>query len=393
MSPQSERVTKLIHLFLHKKLNEADKRELEEWLKEDEVNKAFFDRLRPAHYPLEAMQEKEEVDTEIWQKIHLRLKHGEEPRIRHSREKNRGRSLLMAASIATIVTIGGVWWWKTRPELPLAQRPQEQRFKSEIPAGGSGAVLTLEDGRKIYLDSARDGLLATHQGIEVIKTGGEIIYRKKGNEASPQYHHISTERGKEYQLSLPDGSRVYLNNASSIRFEATFAGQERAVEVSGELLFEVKKERRPFVVRHEGLQVEVLGTRFLVNTFGDEPYRTATLVEGTVRVKGGNDEVVLKEGQQARLSGDRLSIEDNVNVEAQLAWASGNFYFEDAHVETVMRQLSRWYDVEVRFAGRLDKYFYLNVSRKVPLTRILKIMELSGDIHFTLEGKELTIYP
>lgn len=269
---------------------------------------------------------------------------------------------------------------------------------SLIQPGSDKAVLTLSDGSTVVLDSVRKGELASQANTKVVKlSGGTLAYEKMsaGNsEAPPPCNTLSTPRGGQFFLILSDGTKVWLNAASSIRFPVAFKGKERRVEVLGEAYFEVAADKaRPFYVQAKDMKVEVLGTHFDVMTYDDENRMTATLLEGAVRVTRDNGSDILRPGQQARFDKVAGSMKiAAVNTEEVVAWKQGRFEFDGADIGSILRQLSRWYDVVIDFAGKRpsDAHFSGSISRKAPVAEVLHILELGG-ARFKIEGKKIIV--
>jgi Fe2+-dicitrate sensor, membrane component len=205
---------------------------------------------------------------------------------------------------------------------------------------------------------------------------------------------------------LQDGSRVWLNASSSLRYPATFNGAERVVELRGEGYFEIapvespgaEKKKGPFIVKTEGMAVKVLGTRFNINAYKDEEIITTTLLEGSVSLSGRNQPGsairILKPGEQAKLYADEvIQVLENVDIEETVAWKNGQFKFNDARIETVMRQVSRWYDAEIVYRGTVNYHFNATIYRHEPVTKLLKVLEETDRVHFTIEGKKIIVRP
>jgi hypothetical protein len=259
--------------------------------------------------------------------------------------------------------------------------------------GKKGAVLTLSNGQTLSLDSLGNGSIAQQNGKTILLNNGILSY-KDGHNAEAVYNTLSTARGREFQLTLPDGTQVWLNAASSIRYPTAFSGAQRQVEVTGEVYFEIaKNEHQPFIVSIGGGQpsVEVLGTRFNVNAYPDENSFRTTLAEGAVRIIGGYHSVQLHPGQQARVSGRQVAV-TAVNVAQVMAWKEGLFSFKDVPFDEVMRQLSRWYDIDVVYEnGVPDIDFEGELGRDVSLSKILFFLERVG-VHYRVEnGKTIVI--
>jgi ferric-dicitrate binding protein FerR (iron transport regulator) len=274
--------------------------------------------------------------------------------------------------------------------------------KGDVMPGGNKAILTLANGSQIVLDSAVNGIL-THQGnIKVIKlTNGQLVYENAGARADEVlYNTMSTPRGGQYSLILPDGSRVWLNAVSSIRFPTAFLGEERTVEITGEAYFEIAKDPlRPFRVlvnsglKDRRLEVAVLGTHFNINAYKDEATIKTTVLEGSVKVSHGSSHTTIEPGEQTQFDNGILQIVHDANVTETVAWKDGRFEFKDTDLKTIMRQLMRWYDVDVQYNGNIsERYFTADISRNKSLSGVLKMLELS-DIDFKLEGNKLTVTP
>ena len=272
----------------------------------------------------------------------------------------------------------------------------EHRFKNDVLPGSDKATLTLADGSTVVLDDAQNGTLAQQGGSTVIKLGGKLMY-DPANKISKEivYNTISTPNGGQYQLELPDGSLVWLNATSSIHFPTSFVGKERRVEITGEAYFEVAKNRdMPFIVAVNGAEVQVLGTHFNVNAYSDEDNVKTTLLEGSVKFVSGANTNMLKPGQQSQLTTNGLiKVVSNVDVDEVVAWKNGMFDFESAGIETVMRQLSRWYDVEIEYKGKTDDLFIAEMRRNIKLSDALKALELTGKVKFEIQGKKIIVMP
>lgn len=272
--------------------------------------------------------------------------------------------------------------------------PPKRFAVADVPPGHTGAVLTLGNGKVIVLDAAGNGELAEQGNAHIRKSGDVVSYVASGDKDLPiVYNTMSTPKGRQISLVLADGSKVWLNAASSIRFPSAFTGDARKVEVTGEVYFEVAhandlqgKRRIPFIVAANGTTVEVLGTHFNINAYTDEPSVTTTLLEGAVNVKKDKQEVQLSPGQQSVLTPDgRLTLNTHVNTAEIMAWKEGYFHFESTPLSTVLRQFARWYDVDVVFEERIpDEKFFAIVKRSSSLSTVLKVLQASN-IKFSIE--------
>lgn len=286
--------------------------------------------------------------------------------------------LWAAATIALLITAGTYLYKNT---------DQNIQSVSEVLPGTSKAVLTLADGSTVSLDSTgqqviRQGAAAVHQN------GGKLAYAAQASDGEVHFNTLTVPRGGQFQLELSDGTKVWLNAASSLRYPTVFNGKERKVEVTGEAYFEVAKNAAaPFRVMINKLAtVEVLGTTFNINAYTDEENIKATLLEGSIKVQ----DVILKPGQQAQLT-DQVKVVSNIDLDKVTAWKKGVFNFENADLREVMRQLSRWYDIDVAYEKDInDIEFVGKISRGTSLKGVLKGLESTG-IQFRLEGKKLTV--
>lgn len=271
-----------------------------------------------------------------------------------------------------------------------------QLMKNDVGPGSNKAILTLGNGSKIILYGARNGTLARQGSTKIIKTdSGRLSYTALHEKPSEVvYNTLSTPRGGQYQLTLSDGSRVWLNAASSITFPAAFTGNERKVTITGEAYFEVTHNAsKPFIVHAAEEELHILGTHFNVNAYGDESSVRTTLLEGSLKVTvaGSQRSAILKPGQQTQIKNAELSVINDVNTDEVVAWKDGLFNFENADLQMVMRQFARWYDVNVSFDRVIPKdRFFGIMSRNSSLASVLKALRANG-IKFQIEGKELIV--
>ncbi|MDO6435401.1 DUF4974 domain-containing protein [Flavitalea sp. BT771] len=279
--------------------------------------------------------------------------------------------------------------------------------RQEILPGGNKAVLTLANGEKVILDSAQNGSLGVQANMKVVKISSGVLAYKAAASDGPRatsgllYNTVATPRGGQYQIILADGTKVWLNASSSLRFPTSFTGRQRDVELTGEAYFEVAKDvARPFKVKvlpgaggGGTREVEVLGTSFNVEAYSDEHMIRTTLVDGAVKVRNGKDENILEPGQQAQsaldIPGQRVIAD--ADVAAAIAWKNGYFNFNKENLQTVMRQLARWYDVEVSYIGKNDeRVFWGGMQRDLSLSAVFRILEKSG-VQFSIEGKKVIV--
>ncbi|WP_316816076.1 FecR family protein [Pedobacter nyackensis] len=266
-----------------------------------------------------------------------------------------------------------------------------------IQPGGDNAILQLANGTKVVLNSVSDGQISNQHGIKVTKTkDGELVYSMidQPNTKLAQINTVSTPRGGQYHLILADKTEVWLNAGSSITFPAAFLGSERKVEITGEAYFEVSKDRsKPFIVRARQSEVTVLGTHFNINAYDDEEIETTTLLEGAVRVKLNDQTALLRPGQQAgvRKSSNRINVIEVEDADGIVAWKNGYFQFDGTDVTALMRQISRWYDVDVKFNGELPaKQYTGKIPRGVSVKELIEMLSYSG-IHCTISNNKIIV--
>ena len=304
---------------------------------------------------------------------------------------------------AAIVLFSGYWGWKT-----YENHSANNRLKlavNTVQPGHSGAILTLSNGKQISLDSALNGSISISGNNKIIKNGSQVIYESKDfNEEGPvEYNTITTPKGREFELVLPDGTKAWLNAASSVKYPTVFNSGPRVVEVIGEAYFEVshltdkKGVKIPFIVHTNRMTVQVLGTHFNVNAYADEPYTKTTLLEGSVGAseKGNAKVMIIKPGQQAFLSNigeDEIKV-GSADVDKAIAWKNGLFQFNDDQLEAILRQVSRWYNVDVDCAdNKKDLRFNGVISKRSNVKDIMNLLSATGVVNFKIENGKLIAF-
>ena len=300
----------------------------------------------------------------------------------------------VAAAAVLFLAASATWWGLHRS--PNLMPVQNIVAGHDLAPGGNKAVLTLADGSHITLDSAHTGVVARQGAGQVVKKAdGQIAYTPAGTAGPVLYNTMTTPRGGQYQLTLADGTQVWLNAASSITYPTTFSGPDRTVTISGEAYFEVAhRERQPFRVKAGETLIEDLGTHFNINAYADEPAIRTTLLEGSVQVSiaGSAAAVTLKPGQQARSHTiGPIKVLSGVDLDETLAWKNGLFQFDRADIQAVMRQIARWYDVEVQYEGPVpnDK-FWGKLPRDANASQVLRVLQ-KEQVHFRIEGKKIIV--
>jgi hypothetical protein len=316
---------------------------------------------------------------------------------------------LKSISIAAIILLfisTGLYFYSNRV-ISEPEQFTEIDVRNDILPGYNKAILTLADGSKISLDDAANGLLASQGNIAITKTeNGQIVYEKNNVDKSKFISHrsaintIQTPKGGKYQIRLPDGSKVWLNSASTLIYPTTFAGNERKVQLKGEAYFEIAPNKNvPFRVESDNQIVEVLGTHFNINSYDDEDYVKTTLLEGSVKVilSSNPNEIsktkLLKPGEQSLTKSSQSGIRiENADTEKAVAWKNGYFKFRNTPIKEIMREIERWYDVELIYEGKIPSDEFTGfISNDVKISAVLKIMEESGGVKFSVKGKKLKV--
>ncbi|HMO31821.1 MAG TPA: FecR domain-containing protein [Lacibacter sp.] len=377
----------LISRYLQNRITPDEKLELDAWINRHPENEQLFRELTDAAYLQKEMGYFGALAVEnAWQQLVAR-------RTPVVPLQKKSRSLWWAAAVlAVVLTV--TYNFLKKDELQVAVKQQEQYPSAQIIPGGDRAVLTLSDGSQIVLDSAGNGALANQGAVEVRKLeDGKLEYAATGKQNEQLFNTVATPRGGFYRLTLSDGSRVWLNAASSLRYPVAFSGKERRVYITGEAYFEVTANpRQPFIVSmpHQS-EVVVTGTRFNVNTYPDEEGTRTTLLEGKVQVTDSTGaSLLLQPGQQARIE-NGIQLHTDIDTDEVVAWKEGVFQFNRADIGTILRQVSRWYDAEVEFEGTVPtRTFSGIVSRSKNIGEVLKIMEKAG-VRFHIQGKRIVV--
>ena len=314
--------------------------------------------------------------------------------------------ILRYAAAAIFFSLAAMTYLLVRKTSPTPVPVVRQKMQP-IVAGTNKAILTLSDGRQVNLDAASTGEIATQSNAVVKKiAGGVIVYAAETDPPTvksgvPEFNTITTPKGGQYQVVLPDGSKVWLNAASSLKYPVRFDAEQRLVELTGEGYFEIEKGggNLPFIVVSNHQRIEVLGTMFNVNAYAEETCVRTTLIKGKVRVSALNGNYgghlilpgTLRPGEQSELFCDDLKIAEG-NTEAALAWKNGMFQFENEDILVVMRKIARWYDVEVTYHGNMKgKVFSGAISKYKNVEEVLKMLQLTGSVSFTIKDRKIEV--
>lgn len=378
----------LFNKFLGEQMSPEELSQLQQLIR-NEKNSDELDSLLQLAYSNKSLATTADYDTEqIFAELKMRTIKAA-PVVRSMFLKK----IAVAASILLVIGLGSYFIFFNKPS---KQNEIVQAIPGDVNPGSYKARLTLADGRIITLDSAVAGELTQQGGTVVLNKNGQLVYDSKNRSGEVLYNTLSTAKGEGYSTVLADGSKVWLNSGSSIKFPVAFNGNERKVEISGEAYFEVAHNaRQPFKVSIAGgASIEVLGTHFNVSAYNNENSIKTTLLEGSVKtsVVDGRS-VIIKPGQQAEITtGNQLTINNNVDVEKITAWKNNDFLFSGDDIQFVMRMIERWYDVEVEYKGQItDRHFTGIISRNNKVSEVLKMLQATEKIQFEITGKKIIV--
>lgn len=382
----------LILKYLKGELNPQEEQEMELWVEESEKNRLFFDRIRNEQALEEELAFFSRIDTDkAWQRIAAQTVDQQKTRSLWSVNTVWKYAAAITLILGTVFLIYQTQQGKHTAPATIAEVTPKLQPEDILP-GGDKAKLTFSDGSVFLLEDMENGTVRQEQGVKVSKLDGVVTFEIADSKSDQVFYNtISTPVGGQYQVVLPDGSKVWLNSASSLYFPSAFVGNERTVELTGEAYFEVaRNQKQVFQVKVDEATIEVLGTHFNVMAYANEGRTTATLVEGSVRVKKGNVSKMMTPGQQATI-GEDIKLK-KVDVDEAIAWKNGLFYFSSADIATVMRQMERWYGIEVAYSGNMSaKHFSGIISRNTEISKMLEMLELTGSIQFRREGRKVVV--
>jgi ferric-dicitrate binding protein FerR (iron transport regulator) len=387
-----QNIVLLLEKYFSGTLAEDEKKLLDEWYHSFNDNET------------ELENEKEESEQQLSERIKSRIM--DSVRKESKATGNYKRKWFIPAAAASVIIILSVGFYfvitgRHEGRATAKASPVQANINSRIVPGGNKATLTLANGSVITLDSANNGLLTQQGNIKIRKlANGLVAYDFNGNNNVFQndvyYNTISTPRGGEYQVTLSDGTKVWLNAASSIRFPVVFTGKERKVEITGEAYFEVAKNKEmPFKVEANSSEVEVYGTHFNVNAYDDEAAIKTTLLEGKVKVSvPGEAPEFLLPGQQADVNKEgKIKVLKDVDTNMAVAWMHGYFQFKSADLQSILRQISRWYDVDVVYEGNVNLHFTGQLRKNLDVSKVFETLSLTNEVHFTIKDKKIIVTP
>ena len=379
------RIARLIIKYKENNLSDIETAELEAWRKRDSYNQATFEKLL----------NDEETGNDLLAMEKMLL-----PKHIHSIFSKAGiikpvRSIKtiwyrVAAAAAVIIMSGAAIYFFQTKQFEKVVAVNRVGAGDALP-GSNGAVLTLANGSTIILDSTQAGDIAVQGNIKIVKQNGQLVYiDTKTGQPIEGDNTVSTPRGRQFQLTLPDGTKVWLNAASSIKYPLSFAAKERRVEVKGEAYFEVAKNANsPFIANISNkAQVEVLGTHFNINAYPDKDNISTTLLEGSVKVSGDAAAAIkLQPGQQAQYNaGQQIRVVSHVDMDNIMAWKNGKFVFQNSNIRDILNDVARWYNVEIDCQDKIADQYTIDISKTVSLSQLLKYIEKSGGVRFKINN-------
>ncbi len=396
----ADQLTELINKYLSGEADQEERKKVEEWYESFDEMDVLFEK--------EEKQNAASIQNS-WQAIREKMaKRQSSEAQRTALEKKVKRKVLYkwAAAAAVLFLVAGTvyFFMRNEPEKPTIATRMKDRNEGvqDIQPGGNKAILTLGNGKKVILDSTNKGLLSMQGGTQVIKlNNGLLAYNRdksSGSKTSRQdaisYNTITTPSGGKYEIVLPDGSKVWLNSSSSIKFPTAFTKGKREVEVTGETYFEIAKdENRPFLVRKEEVVIKVLGTSFDVMAYEDDSNMKVTLVEGKIKVatgkkgtgKGSLQSAIISPGEQVRITKNgRMSLAEDVDMAEEVAWKNGLFWFNEDDIQQVIKKLSRWYNVYITVEGSIPDKFNGSIPMDLPLSKVIDMLQKTGRIQYKI---------
>lgn len=367
---EQQRIQELADKWVKGTLNTAERKELEDWYATGQDLPVTL----PQHFASSEEEHGNLMLQTIRAKAGLTVLH-----------KNNKRRIIGWAAAAVVLLLAGTIYL-LRP--PSSSNIPVQTASDAAP-GRNGATLQLADGRTIQLDSLANGIVAEQGNIKAIKENGALKYAGASDQVA--FNTISTSHGRQWQLTLPDGTKVWLNAAASLRYPTAFKGNTREVALTGEAYFEVAHNAaQPFVVKVGAMDVKVLGTHFNINAYSNEAAVRTTLLEGSVEVRKNDQHKLIVPGKQAVVAGNSIEV-ITANTAQVTAWKDGIFNFDKLSLEDVMRQLERWYDIKVVYEGKVRPMrFRGEMGRDLNLSQVIKVLEQTH-VHFVIEGQTLKV--
>lgn len=408
MLPSNDRLCFLFEHYLNNHISDNELKELFDYIRKAERDNLLQEEIISVFDKIHKPEKNDKVDWESMYQEIISM-----PALTKRNVRKLSLWKRVAAAVLILILGGVASYFLMRKHAEPQQVMQTAQATHDILPGGNKATLTLSNGKTIILNNANNGMLASAGNIKVVKVdSGMVAYQAQSSKLHAQsvmdYNTLTTPRGGEYELTLSDGTKVWLNAASSIRFPVAFSGKERVVQITGEAYFEVAKNvNMPFMVKSlsplgggkEGVEIQVLGTHFNVNAYDDEGMMKVTLLEGLIKVQSANGNglsAIVHPGEQAQLNDKgTIKLVKDMNVNDAVAWKNGFFAFRNNNLEEVMQKLARWYNVDVTYQPGIDnrQQFSGRIDRNLTLSQVLKGLELTN-AHFKIEAnRKLEILP
>lgn len=399
MSLTREEIFHLLDVYTAKEISPAQEQVLFQWLSDNSESDELREYIKETWKQNQDSPKAQDVD---WKAMYQRIVGAQEMYTEcyadtaHTNVKSKIRylSFFSVAAAVIVVAVGLTVYFKYIKTAGKQTQISNVTAKDIAAPTTVKSILTLSNGQTIQLGNSASGVLAVQDNIKIVKDASNGI-SYAGNSPTVTYNQLYVPNGSlPVKLVLSDGSKIWLNVGSSLRYPTAFVGKERKVELKGEAYFEIAHNASmPFTVQKGNMNVRVLGTHFDVNSYDDEAMAKVTLLEGSVKIFKGRNEVMIKPGQQARVT-DKIKVEDDVDLDEVMAWKAGKFKFgQDADIESVMRQISKWYNVNVRYEGKVNAHFWGVVSRSANVSEVLKILEATGEVKFSLKENTITVRP
>ena len=395
MEISNQRIAELIIRQLRQQpITAAEQSELQEWMELSDENREIYQQLKDPDKLNELLNEYDDVRSSIWSKVDAGLKASEQDIDTHTIKRRRIGRYVAAAALLFVLITSYIWLASLFHATSKARPASMSIVAQDVAPGGDKATLTLGNGSTVVLENVADGSLGRQGNAQVLKVKNQLAYTAGASSSEILYNTLTTPRAGQYQLVLPDQTKVWLNNASTLRYPTSFSGSAREVTLTGEAYFEVAKSSKPFTLKLKGLSVDVLGTSFNVMSYDDEPSVRTTLLTGKISISASGQQTILSPGQQAILDTGtgKVNVVSDVDPDDAIAWKRGYFNFKHATIRDILRQLSRWYDVDVEYATSVPDDYTSDgdIGRDLKLSTILKHLE-RPDLHFRIEGRKLIV--
>ena len=380
---EAKKVAGLIVGYLNNDLSDIQRNELDEWLLESTDNMELFEKLTDENNMQESMEWFRNLDEEIaLKKVQAKIESGKKLGI---------KSFYWIAAASLLIGFGYLFYSNN---IEIKNEHSDENIVKEKPVvpGSKNAVLITATGEHIELGSSAGNYINLDSKNVVLDKSGKLLYDKQ---ITSSINKVRTPAGCQYQIILSDGSKVWMNTSSELKFPTSFNENDRSVELAGEAYFEIKKNlNKPFYVKFKKGVILVTGTSFNVQNYSNDSIERITLLEGGIKLIAGNDSVAMKPDQESTIApGGQISVREKTAATESIAWTKGLFSFNKASMKEVMSLVSRWYDIQVNYESIPSKQFTGNIPMKSTLETVLKMLELSGDVHFSLSGKTVTVRP